>query len=168
VTVAEQESIFTNWLSENKGLIFKVVRAYTMDPMARDDLFQEITIQVWRSIPGFRHESAVGTWIYRIALNTAIGWRRKERNHDQAAPLQQFEHLLQDRPQVDDQLDWLYNEIRKLDQIDRSIALLLLDDYSYQEIADVLGTTPTNVGVKIHRIKKHLISKSKLYVHHGI
>jgi RNA polymerase sigma-70 factor (ECF subfamily) len=169
VTDEEQKHILKNWLDLHKTLIFKVVRAYARDAMDRDDLFQEITIQLWRSIPTFRHESSVTTWIYRIALNTSIKWVRKERQNYQTEALDDVQHVLQERGvQVDDRLTWLYEEIYKLNEIDRSIALLLLDSFSYKEIAAILGITESNVGVKINRIKKDLISKSKQYHDHGI
>jgi RNA polymerase sigma-70 factor, ECF subfamily len=162
VTEKEQELIFENWLHQYKALVFKVVRAYAATAMDRDDLFQDITIQVWHSIPSFRHESSVTTWIYRIALNTAIKWVRKERKHSQAETLDSVQHVLQEnRKQVDERLEWLYEEIHKLDEIDRSITLLLLDNFSYKEMATIIGITETNIGVRINRIKKHLITKSK-------
>jgi RNA polymerase sigma-70 factor (ECF subfamily) len=169
VTEQEQKHIFENWLDEYKALIFKVVRAYAQTTMHQDDLFQEITIQVWRSIPTFKHESAVSTWIYRIALNTAIKWVQKERKHTQTETLDSAQHILQEsRKHMDERLVWLYEEIHKLDEIDRSITLLLLDNFSYKEMATILGITETNVGVKINRIKKYLITKSKKYDHDGI
>ena len=169
MTEKEQKDIFKNWLGQHKSLIFKVVRAYTFTAMDQDDLFQEITIQVWHSIPTFRQESSVTTWIYRISLNTAIRWVGKERKHYQAETLDNVQHILhENRIQIDERLVWLYEEIYKLDKIDRSITLLLLDSFSYKEMANILGITESNIGVKINRIKKHLISKSKKYDHHGI
>jgi RNA polymerase sigma-70 factor (ECF subfamily) len=169
VTEQEQKHIFENWLDQHKALIFKVVRAYAQTTTHQDDLFQEITIQVWRSIPAFRRESSASTWIYRIALNTAIKWVRTERKHTLAETLDSVQHILQEnRKQIDERLVWLYEEIHKLDEIDRSITLLLLDNFSYKEMAIILGITETNVGVKINRIKKYLITKSKKYDHHGI
>ena len=169
MTEKEQQHIFENWLDQHKALIFKLVRAYAFTATDQEDLFQEITIQVWHSIPTFRQEAAVTTWIYRISLNTAIKWVRKERKHSQAKTLDNVQHILQEgRIQMDDRLVWLYQEIHQLDEIDRSITLLLLDGFSYKEMADILGITQSNVGVKINRIKKYLISKSKKYDHHGI
>lgn len=169
MTEDEQKHIFNTWLQQHKALVFKVVRAYAFAPMDQDDLFQEIALQVWHSIPKFRHESAETTWIYRISLNTAIKWGRKERKRSPVERLDSIEHILQEnRAQVDDRLAWLYEEISRLDEIDRSITLLLLDDFSYKEMAYILGISESNVGVKINRIKKHLISKSKNYNHHGI
>ena len=169
MTEDKQQHIFENWLDSHKALLFKVVRAYAITGMDQDDLFQEITIQVWHSIPRFRQESSVTTWLYRISLNTAIKWIRKERKHSHSEPIDNVQHILQERKiQIDERLDWLYEEIYRLDEIDRSVALLLLDNFSYKEMAGILGITESNVGVKINRIKKHLISKSKKYDHHGI
>ena len=169
MTDKEQKHILEKWLDQHKSLIFKVVRAYAPAAMDQDDLFQEITIQVWHSIPAFRQESSEITWIYRISLNTAIKWIKKERKHNQAETLDHTEYFLQERGRtIDERLAWLYEEIYKLNEIDRSIALLLLDDFSYKEMAAILGITESNIGVKINRIKKHLISKSKKYDHHGI
>lgn len=161
MTKKEQTNILTGWLGLHKGLIFKIVRTYAFTAMDREDLFQEIVIQVWRSIPGFRHESAVTTWLYRIALNTAIKSMRKERKQE-ATSINDATYILCDNTvQMDDRLTWLYEEIYRLDKIDRSIALLLLDGFSYKEMSGMLGITESNVGVKISRIKKQLITKSK-------
>jgi RNA polymerase sigma-70 factor, ECF subfamily len=169
VTEQDQRLIFEQWLDRHRGLIFKIVRAYAHSVMDQDDLFQEITVQVWRSIPAFRNESAATTWIYRVALNTAMRWLRKERKHPQAEELDRAQHVLQENQvHEDEQLAWLYEEIRKLNEIDRSITLLMLDGLSYKEMAAIIGITETHIGVKINRIKKHLISKSKKYDHHGI
>jgi len=169
VTEKEQKQIFEDWLSQHKALIFKIVRAYAFTVMDQDDLFQEIIIQTWHSIPTFRREASVNTWLYRISLNTAIKWTKKERKHYQSETLEGVQHVLQEsRMQTDERLRWLYEEIYKLDEIDRSITLLLLDGFSYKEMASILGITESNVGVKINRIKKQLISKSKKNDHYGI
>ena len=169
MTEAEQNRIFENWLTRYKGLIFKVVRVYARNAMDQDDLFQEIAIQVWRSVPAFREESAVTTWIYRISFNVAIKWVRKEKRLQESEALDRITHTLhENKNHSDEQLEWLLEEISKLDEIDRSVTLLLLDDFSYKEMASILGISESNIGVKINRIKKHLINKSKKYDHHGI
>lgn len=160
MTEKEQLEILEDWLRLHKGIIFKVVRAYSQ--VDHDDLFQEIIIQVWNSIPTFRQESSVSTWLYRIALNTAIKWTKREKKHSNAEPLDNFQHLIQEsRIQMDEQLAWLYREIYQLDEIDRSVTLLLLDGFSYREMSLMLGISESNVGVKINRIKKQLTAKSK-------
>ena len=169
MTEKQQQQIFEDWLTQHKAVIFKIVRAYAFTVMEQDDLFQEIIIQVWHSVPKFRGEASVVTWLYRIALNTAIKWTKKERKYSRAETLEGVQHILQGgRMQTDERLTWLYEEIYKLDEIDRSVTLLLLDGFSYKEMASILGISESNVGVKINRIKKQLISKSKKYDHHGI
>ena len=169
MTENEQQDIFEDWLGQYKGLLFKIVRAYAFTPMDQDDLFQEIAIQVWHSIPSFRQESAAPTWIYRISINTAIKWVGKKRKHTQTEAIDHIQHLLQEnKVPIDERLAWLYEEIHQLNEIDRSVALLLLDGFSYKEMSAILGITESNVGVKINRIKKQLIVKSKKYDYHGI
>ena len=161
--VSEQSRIFDEWLSRHKGLLFKVVHAYGFTSHDRDDLFQEIATQVWNSIPRFRGESAVTTWLYRVALNSALAWSRKERKHrDRMQALEGLELVLRETPRVEDRrLGWLYEQIAQLDHVDRSLTLLLLDDYSYREMAETLGISESYVGVKINRIKTHLKSLTK-------
>ena len=165
----EQNRIFKEWISDHKGLLFKFVRAYAFSPEDRDDLFQEIAIQVWRSIPKFKGESAISTWLYRIAVNTSIAWTRKEKKQSETRiGLNNQAYLLRNPSQSNDQLDWLYEQIAGLDEIDRTLTMLLLDGFSYREMSSVLGITESNVGVKINRIKKFLISKSKKTSNHGV
>ena len=169
MTENQQKEILQNWLNKYKGLIFKIVRAYAFTTMNKDDLFQEIIIQVWRSIPMFRQESSVTTWLYRISLNTAIRWTQKENKHNHEETTENLQYIIHDnKVPTDERLDWLYEEIRQLNEIDRSLTLLLLDGFSYKEMATILGITESNVGVKINRIKKQLIVKSKKYDYHGI
>lgn len=159
----KQQEIFEDWLSQHKGLLFKVVRAYAFNQADRDDLFQEITLQVWKSIPGFKGSSAVTTWLYRVSLNTAIKWSRKENKHsDGRQPITQVEGLLRENTESkDERLTWLYEQIAHLNKIDRSLTLLMLDGFSYKEMAKMLGISESNIGVRIHRIKQHLIQQSK-------
>lgn len=169
MTKNEQKQIFEDWLNKYKALVFKIVKAYALSDADQNDLFQEITIQLWHSIPTFRKESSSSTWIYRISLNTAIKWLTQEQKHYMAELLDNIEIVLQgSRPLIDGRLVWLYEEIHQLDEIDRSVALLILDGFSHKEVAAILGITESNVGVKINRIKKYLITKSKKYDHHGI
>ena len=159
----EQRRIFDDWVTRHRGLLFKVVRAYAFTPHDREDLFQEIVTQVWNSIPRFRAESAATTWLYRVALNSSLAWTRRERKHRgrtealddaHAAPP---DHARTRNPQ----LDWLHEEIAQMDHVDRSLTLLLLDGFSYRDIAEILGISENNVGVKVNRIKARLINKSK-------
>lgn len=169
MTEKEQQQIFETWINQYKGLLFKVVRTYAFTSNDREDLFQEIAIQVWHSIRTFKADAAVTTWLYRVALNTSFKWARKELRHQRGAEtLENVQHILQENKQVmDDRLVWLYEEISRLDEVDRSVTLLMLDGFSYKEMSDIIGITESNVGIKINRIKKHLISKSKI-TNHGI
>ena len=158
----ERDRIFSDWLAGHKGILFKVVHAYALEHADRQDLFQEIVIQVWRSVDAFRGDSSVPTWMYRVALNTAIAWTRKEGRHQQGKqPFEVVEGLLMTAPPEsrDPRVEWLYHQIAQLKDVDRSVALLLLDGFSYKEIAAIVGITESNVGVKINRIKSALAGK---------
>lgn len=158
----ERDRIFGEWLAGHKGILFKVVHAYALEHADRQDLFQEIVFQVWRSVDAFRGDSSVPTWMYRVALNTAIAWTRKEAKHQRGKqPFGTVEDLLITPPSDgrDPRVEWLYQQIARLKDVDRSVALLLLDGFSYKEIAAVVGITESNVGVKINRIKSALVGK---------
>ena len=156
--VDEQNRVLERWLDAYRGLLFKIVRAYAFTPTDREDLFQEIALQVWRSIPGFRGDSAAKTWVYRVAVNTAVAWTRREIKHRRGQPLlSDIEPVLS---QIDThrnhQSEWLYERIGQLNEIDRSLTLMFLDGFTYDEIATTLGISESNVGAKIHRLKSHL------------
>ena len=162
---SEQRRIFSAWLEEYPGLIFKIIRSYASSKEDQNDLFQEISLQIYRSIPNFQRKSAVTTWLYRIALNTAIKWSMKERKHvDGHQDLEKMGNVLESRDEIqDDRLLWLYEQIKQFNEIDRSLTLLLLEGFSYKEMATMIGISESNIGVKIHRIKKQLVSNSKTY-----
>lgn len=158
----ERDRIFGGWLEDHKGILFKVVHAYAFEHADRQDLFQEIAVQVWRSVDAFRGESSVPTWMYRVALNTAIAWTRKKGRHERGKePLGAMEGLLStgSSARPDPRVEWLYQQIAQLKEVDRSVALLLLDGFSYKEIAAIVGITESNVGVKINRIKTALADR---------
>lgn len=163
MTEKQQQQIFEEWLSEHKGIFFKVIRSYSENPQDQEDLFQEIAVNVWKSVPNFRNNCAVSTWIYRIALNRAIKWSLKEKqqikneaNHEMIKVLQPTE----DKP--DERLTWLYDQIHQMDKVERSLCLLLLDGFTYKEMANIVGISENYVGVKINRIKKQLTEQSKM------
>lgn len=169
MTNIRQLEVFKEWIDQHKNSIFKITRAYARTPMDQDDLFQEISIQIWNSIPGFKERSSPITWIYRVALNTALKWVRDKRNDLPVEDLQNIQSILTENLEpTDDRLNWLYAEIYSLNEIDRCVVLLLLDNFSYKEMANILGISESNVGVKINRIKKHLIGKSKEYNYYGV
>jgi RNA polymerase sigma-70 factor (ECF subfamily) len=164
-----QKQRFDDWLVEHKNLFFKVVRAYAFTPQDRDDLFQEIALQVWDSIPNYRGDSKTTTWIYRVALYTAVSWTKREKKHRGGLTLEGDVHALApSTTSSNSRLDWLYDQIAQLNEIDRSLTLLMLDGFSYKEIAATLGISESNVGVKLSRIKKHLASKSEKRCRDGL
>ncbi len=146
---------FTDLLDRHAGILHKVSRLYASTAANRQDLEQEIAYQLWKSFSSFRAESQTGTWVYRIALNTALATFRKR-----TLPITFPDKLpeLGDTPQTgeDSPEDRLFAAIRKLPEADRALTALFLEDLSHEEIGDVLGITPNHVGVKLHRIKAKL------------
>ena len=164
MTESEQRQIFNKWLDEHKGILFKIVRAYAFTDHDQEDLFQEIAIKVWKSIPDFRGESKPSTWMYRVALFAATVWVRQEKKRPDATPMEAIERTLnsnQSAGKEDERLTWLYEQIGQFEPLDRSVCLLMLDGYKHREIAELLGISESNVSVKMHRIKHHLQRKSK-------
>jgi len=145
-------------LNNHKGLIYKVCNLYCSDREDRKDLFQEIVLQVWKSLGSFRRESSLSTWMYRIALNTAIThFKKEQRTLNQQLSLQNFDiPVLDDDEGKEEQLKLLFSAIQDLDKIDKSIILLYLDEKSYEEISEITGLSKSNVGVKLNRIKAKL------------
>lgn len=124
----------------------------------REDLFQDILFQLWRSFPSFNHQSKFSSWMYRVALNTAISQFRKEKKRNEKVvdkfPVQLSDECLED--EKDERIRLLHMAISKLNKVEKSIIILYMDDYSYEEIAEITGLTLTNTGVKINRIKTKL------------
>lgn len=156
-------SVFEAWLEKHGGVVLKVARAYTRAEEERQDLVQEILLQVWRSLPGFEGRAVASTWAYRVAMNTAIDWRRREhRRRGRSRPLLEAEHLTDSGPDASRQaldreiVERLYAAIRRLSETDAALVLLYLDDLSYRQIADVLGISESNVGVRLTRARKFL------------
>jgi RNA polymerase sigma-70 factor, ECF subfamily len=126
---SERDRVFGEWLAAHQATLFKVVRAYAFEHADRQDLFQEVAIQVWRSVDAYRGDSSVRTWIYRIALNAAVSWTRKQDRHQRGKqPLEIVEDLLTaSAAEADPRVEWLYRQIAQLKDVDRSVALLMLD-----------------------------------------
>lgn len=164
--VSHQEELFSIWIKEYRHLLFKVVNIYAVDFADKEDLFQEISIQVWHSARRFKGHSAASTWLYRVALNTAMTWSTREKKH-RSEPLESVLVIAQESPaEIDERLAWLYEEVQKLGDIDKPLCLLLLEGYSYKEMAGILGMSESNIGVRIHRIKKHLTQRASKQYHH--
>lgn len=143
-------------IRDNQRIIHKVCRIYRDSPEDREDLFQEVVFQLWRSYPSFRGGSKSSTWLYRVALNTAMVSFRKNRPNVTSAeylPDVQFEDINYDG---NERQEKLLASIRQLSEPDRALIALYLDELSYQQIAGILGISENNVGVKLNRIKIRL------------
>ena len=166
---AEWNRVFESWIDEHKAILFKVARVYGATQSDREDLFQEIALQVWHSVEAYRGDCAATTWIYRVALNAALAWRRKERRHRQGRKdIEDATDLLVAPSGHDPRLDWIYQRIAALDELNRALALLMLDGCSYREMAQILGLSESNVGVKINRIKAVLAAQLAKEEHDGL
>jgi len=140
------------------GIIIKLCRAYTNSQEDFEDYFQEVCLQIWRSKENFREESEWSTWVYRISLNVCLTLLKKKKNNVQ--------HFVSDSVTAeeteasyafsDESLNLLYAAIKKLSEIDRAIIMLYLEEKSQKEIADIIGTNPNNIGVRVKRIKVKL------------
>ena len=169
MTDGERNQVFREWVEAHKAILFKVARAYGSTHSDREDLFQEIALQVWHSVEAFRSDCAVTTWIYRVALNTAIAWKRKDRKHGHGRQAFEASTALLTAPETrDPRLEWIYQRIAALDEVNRSLALLMLDGFSYREMSQVLGLSESNVGVKINRIKAALSAQLAKEEHDGL
>lgn len=155
----EREKIFLSILNSHKGIIYKVANTYCYDNSDLNDLIQEITIQIWKSLENFNEQYKLSTWIYRIALNTSISFYRKNRTHKgktiELDPLIEIPNAIDEASEYENFI-LLRKFIRELKEIDRALILLHLEGLSSQEIADIIATTQTNVTTKISRIKKKL------------
>ncbi|MCF0070070.1 sigma-70 family RNA polymerase sigma factor [Dyadobacter sp. CY261] len=148
------EKFFLETIGAHQRIIHKVSKMYRNTREDQQDLFQEIVYQLWRAFPGFRHESKVSTWIYRIALNTAIVSYRK---HRPAISLtDQPPDLAEPATTFSEREEWLFRALRTLNESERALISLYLEDYSYAEIASVTGISENYVGVKLNRIKEKL------------
>lgn len=152
--MSQKEKDFSKLVKENQGLIIKVARMYTNTPDDQQDLFQEIVLQLWRSYDTFKGNSKISTWMYRVALNTAITLFRKTTRTVKTDELADFHQPIDDDNQQ--QISLLYKVIKMLGDIDRAIVMMYLDDVPYKDIAENIGITEVNARVKMNRLKKTL------------
>ena len=150
---------FVQLLNENIGIAHKICRVYFSNTDDREDCFQEMMYQLWRSFAGFRGASKFSTWMYQVCLNTAVTYRRKtDRASHQELSEHQFNIGAEDETMEED-IALLFEAIATLTAVNKAIILLYLDNLSYDEIAEVTGLTKSNVSVRLVRIKKELESK---------
>ncbi|OFX89961.1 MAG: hypothetical protein A2W99_08640 [Bacteroidetes bacterium GWF2_33_16] len=163
-----KEEKFKLLVEDNKGKLLRICRYYAPSIEDQKDMYQEILINIWKSLDSFRGESKIDTWIYRIAVNTSLGfagkqYKRMKLNVDiETRNLSAI--LIEDKDDYkikEDQLQQLQTELNQLNVIDKALIGLVLEDISTKEIADIIGITEPNVRVKIHRIKETLRTKMK-------
>jgi RNA polymerase sigma-70 factor (ECF subfamily) len=152
----QQEELFSRLVREHKSTIYTVCYMFSKDEDEVQDLFQETLINMWKGMEGFREESKIGTWIYRVALNTCLTMERKKKREIKKVPLQMDVNLFEDSDANAKQARMLHQRISQLAYVDRAIVMLWLEGMSYDEIGTVMGISAQNVGVKLYRIKEQL------------
>lgn len=162
------EHLFVEMINRHRGIIYKVCNLYGLDQEDKNDLFQEIVLQLWSAFPSFRQESKQSTWMYRIALNTAVTNFRKASKRPERREISADEFQIPDLgayPEEDEQMTLLKRAINCLTEIEKAIILLYLEEKSYEEISEIIGISKSNTGVRITRIKVKLekIIKSDSY-----
>ena len=165
-----RQELFKRWVHDCSGLVLKVARAFAPTDADRQDLIQEILLQLWRSVPRFEGKAKSSTWVYRVAMNTALAWRRKEfQRRVPEVPMLDIETfpaesdaLTAERREL---VESLYEAIRQLPKVDACIVMMSLDGLSYREMAEVLGISENHVGVKLNRAKEQLARLLKEVAH---
>jgi RNA polymerase sigma-70 factor, ECF subfamily len=158
-------NIFTELVEKNQGIIHKICRIYTDEKDSHDDLFQEIVLQLWRSYDSFKGDSKFSTWMYRVGLNTAITLiRKKTKSKETDYNESNFIHIKSEEKDefLEERITLLYAAIRLLNDVERALILLFLEDLPYKDIAETMGISEVNARVKMNRIKiklKEIMSK---------
>ena len=157
------EHKFLELVNENRNRILRVCRVYAWNSADQDDLYQEILFQIWRGLPALKEKQFANTWLYRVAINTAISFVRKRASssdrvvHFEHADLTRtIESRQATEENTDDRIANLYNAIYKLNPLEKALVTLFLEDFTYEQIAEAMGISATNVGVMLHRAKKKL------------
>ena len=163
-----QEAEFLEHIESNKGILFKICRIYQDDPEDRNDLLQEITLQLWLAYDSFKGESKFSSWMYRVALNTAIAFfkKQKRRPDDRGLPhdfdrAEEFSAASED----EEKLAMFYKAVHQLNKVEKALIYLYMEDQSYEEIATHLGITPLNARVRMNRLKNKLKEITKKMIH---
>lgn len=155
-----KEIEFVSLVQEHQNLMHKICRLYTNSDAEHKDLFQEITIQLWKAYPKFRGDAKFSTWMYRVGINTAISLYRKSKSRIQSFSFDDVSYKIPQTETYDDtqdqQLKSIYAALNHLNDIDKAVILLYLEDKSYKEISDTIGISEVNARVKMNRIKKKL------------
>ena len=159
------EIVFVNLLEENQNILHKICKLYTSDLDSHKDLFQEMVIQLWKAYPSFKGDSKFTTWAYRVALNTAISLYRSSKRKITTVDWDiSLQHIKYEEYSHDDEnkLNLMYTAVRQLNDIEKALVYMYLEDKDYAEIAETLGISEVNARVKMNRIKtklKNIIAK---------
>ena len=145
---------FSEQISNHVGILHKICRTYKKDPDDRDDLFQEIVFNAWKSYPKFEGRSKFSTWLYRVALNTALYQNRKDHFFGKKIDIEILHNTSVDVRE--DNTDLLWMAINRLDELEKSIVVLYLEELPYREISEITGLSENNVAVKLNRIKSKM------------
>lgn len=162
---SDKEKKFLRLISEHEGLIHKICHVYAADALAKQDLFQEIVIQLWKSFENFRNESKISTWMYRVALNTALTEKRRNKTKVSISFLGSLKDDKAQESNMDaneENLNLLFSAISKLTEVEKAVVMLYLDDKSYEDMEDVLGINQGTLRVKMNRIKEKLRQITKV------
>lgn len=153
-----REEAFVNLIKEHEGVIFKITTIYTNHPSEQQDLYQEIVYQLWKGFDSFRNEAKFSTWMYRVAMNTAISQLKKQKKMPDAVPMDQLVLRATEQydPVFEERIKLLYSHIKALDVVDKGIVLLFLEGKKYQEIAAITGLSGSNIGTRLSRIRSKL------------
>jgi RNA polymerase sigma-70 factor (ECF subfamily) len=159
---------FLNMLSDYQGILYKVNLIYFNNRSDREDNFQEIIYQLWKSYPHLKNRNSIGSWIYSVSINTSISRLRKNSRLEYREKLpESFDNRdIIEEMAVSENLNLLLKAISKLNEVDKSIMLLYLDEKSYEEISDILGISKSNIGVRIKRAKE-LLKQNISCISHG-
>jgi len=153
------EHSFVEELEKHQNIVHKVCRLYTNNQDAHNDLFQEITIQLWKAYPKFRGDSKFSTWMYRVGLNTAITLYRKGKRSISTQNMDDVLYKIKSEEYDDteeQQLKLLYKAVHQLNDIEKALVFLYLEDKNYREISETMGITEVNARVKMNRVKTKL------------
>ncbi len=153
------EQSFVQQLQKNQNIIHKICRLYTVGEDAHKDLFQEITIQLWKAFPKFRGDSKFSTWAYRVALNTAITLYRKSTRSVKTTDYDKQQFLVNHEEydfEEEERIKLMYQAVYQLNDIEKALVFMYLEDKDYQEISETLGISEVNARVKMNRIKGKL------------
>lgn len=155
-----KESKFTLLVKENQRIVHKICRIYSDSPEAHEDLFQEIVLQLWKSFDSFKGDSKFSTWMYRVGLNTAITLIRKKNKTIETISIDQHSYFdirtNDDNEEKEERLKLLYSCIKQLNDVERALVLLFLEDLPYKDIAETMGISEVNARVKMNRTKEKL------------